>query len=123
MPVNKSVLCLLNLVTSEQDNHLSSTRGSTELVRAMTGGISFSNADHIRTLSEEQRDRKKYRDVAHKSRLKVLVCDLKGTYKRLLLLAKIIGAWLIVCGTTVSCTVLSAMEFWYFYVLIIMSLP
>ena len=92
MPVNKSGLELLNPVTSAQEKYLISTRGSTELVRAVTGGGAFSNSDHLRTLSEEQRDGKKDRDVVHKSRLKGLVSDLKGNDKRLLLRAKSTGA-------------------------------
>ena len=54
----------------------------------MRGG-GFSNADHLRTLSEEGHDGKESRDVAYESRLKVLVRDLKGTNKRLLLHARI----------------------------------
>ena len=78
------------------------------MVRAVTGGGAFSNADHLWTISEEQRDGKKDRDVAHKYRLKGLVRGLKFTDKHLLLRAKITGVWLNVCGTTVSGTVLSA---------------
>ena len=88
----------------------------------MTGGGAFSNSGHLRTLSEERRDRSKDWDAAYKSKLKGLVIDLKGTDKRPLLRAKITGACLSVCGTTVSGTVLSAMEFWGFYVHIITSL-
>ena len=54
----------------------------------MTGGGSLSNADHLQTLSKERCDRKKYQDIVHKSRLKVLVRDIKGNDKRLLLRAK-----------------------------------
>ena len=111
MTVKKAGPGLLNPVTSSQEKYLSSTRGSTELVRAMTGGEAFYNADHLRTLSEEQRDGKKSQDIVYESRLKVLVRDLKVTYKRLLLCAKITGAWLRVCGTTVSGTVLSDTKF------------
>ena len=107
MPVNKSGLGLLNPVTSSQYKYLSSLWGSAELARAVTGGGAFSNADHLRTLSEERCDGKKDRDFAHKYRLKGLVRDLKGTYKRLLLRAKSTGAWMSVRGTTVSGTVLS----------------
>ena len=89
----------------------------------MTGGGAFSNADHLRTLSEERRDGKKSGNVAYISRLKGLVSDLKGTDKPLLLRAKIIGAWLSLRGSTVLGTVLSATEFWDFYVLVITSLP
>ena len=74
----------------------------------------FSNAEHLRTLSEERRDGKKSRDVAYKSRLMGLVRDLQDTDKPPLLLSKITGAWLIVHGTTVSGTVLSATESWNF---------
>ena len=74
-------------------------------------GKAFSNADHLWNLSEEQRDRNKDRDVSYESRLKVLVRDIKGTDKRLLLHAKITGAWLSVHGTTVSGTVIFATEF------------
>ena len=74
----------------------------------MTGGGAFFNADHLQNLTEEQRDGKKYRDVAHESRLKGLVRDLQGTDKSLLLRAKSTGAWMSLRGTTVSGTVLSA---------------
>ena len=50
MPVRKSGLRLLNPVTSAQEKYLSSTRGSAELIRAMTGGGVFSNANHFLTL-------------------------------------------------------------------------
>ena len=52
IPVKKSVLGILNPLTSAQEKHLRSTRGSTELVRAVTVGGAFSNAGHLRTLSE-----------------------------------------------------------------------
>ena len=74
------------------------------------GGGAFSNANHFRTLSDEKHDGNKYWDVAHKSRLKGLVRDLKGTDKRLLLRAKSTGAWMSVRGTIVSGTALSATE-------------
>ena len=93
------------------------------MVHAMMGGGAFSNADHLWNLSEEQRNRKKDRDAAYKSKLKGLVSDLKVNDNRLILRAKIIGAWLSVHGTTVSGTVLSATEFWDFYVQVIMLLP
>ena len=50
-------------------------------------------------------------NIAHKSRLKGLVNDIKGTDKRLLLRAKRTGDWLSVRRTTVSGTVLSDTEF------------
>ena len=85
----------------------------------MMGGGSFFNADHLQTLSEDKCDGKKYQDVAHESRLKGLVCNIKGTDKHLLLRSKRIGTWLSGCGTTVSGTVLSATKSRDFYVLII----
>ena len=111
MPVRKNILGLLNTVTSSQVKHLSSTRGSTEQTRAVTGGGGFSNADHLWTLNEERRDGKEYWDVAYESILKSLVSDIKGTDNILLLRSKSTGAWLSVRGTTVSGTVLSATEF------------
>ena len=123
MRVKKFGLGILNPVTSYQEKYLSSTRGRAELVRSVTGGWGLSNANHLRTLSEERRDRKKSRDVAYKSRLKFLVINLQGTDKHLLLRAKITGAWLSLRSTTVSGTVLSATSFWGFYVLAITSLP
>ena len=77
----------------------------------MTVGGAFSNADHLRPLSEERRDGKKERDAAYKSKLEGLLIDLKGTHKLLLLSTKSTGAWLSIRGTTVSDTVLSGMEF------------
>ena len=77
----------------------------------MIVGGAFSNTGHLRTLSEERRDRKKYWDSAYKTNLKGLVGNLKGNYTHLILRAKITGAWLSVRGTTVSDTVLSATKF------------
>ena len=85
-----------------------------ELVRSVTGGGAFYYADHLRTLSEERRDGKKYRDAAYESKLKGLASDLRGTKKRLLLRAKGKGAWLSVQGTKFSGTVLFATESWDF---------
>ena len=62
------------------------------MVQAVTGGGEFSNADYLRTLSEELCDGKKYRDTAYKTKTKGLVSDPKGTDKRLLLRAKSTGA-------------------------------
>ena len=83
-----------------------------ELIRAVTGGGAFSNADHLRTIGEERRDGQKDWEVANKNKLKGLVQYLKGTNRRLILRAKITGAWLSVRSNTVSGTVFSATEFW-----------
>ena len=101
IPVNKSVMGLLGPLTSAQEEHLRSPRGSAELVQAVTGGGAFSNADHLQTLSKERRDRKKDRGTAYESKLKGLVSDLKGNDKHLLLRAKSTGAWMSVRGNTV----------------------
>ena len=77
----------------------------------MAGGGEFSNAYHFRTLSREQPDGKKYLDVAHESRLKGLLSGIKGSDNRLLVRAKITGAWMSVRGTTVSGTVISSTKF------------
>ena len=108
MPFRKYSLGLLNTVTSAQEKYLSSTRGSIELIQAVAGGGEFSNADHLRTLSEDQRERKESQDVAYKYRLKGLVRYIKDNDKSLLLRAKSTGAWMSIRGTTVSVTVLSA---------------
>ena len=85
-------------------------RGIVELVQTVMGGGALFNDDHLRTCIEEQRDGKKAWDVAYTSKLKGLLRDIKGTDKRLVC-AKSTCAWLIVRGTTVSGTVLSATEF------------
>ena len=92
MPVNKSWLGLLNPVISALEKYLISQRGGVELVPAVTGGGSFSNAEHIRTLSEEWRDGKKNQDTTYESKLKGLVSNLKGTDKQPILRSKITGA-------------------------------
>ena len=108
MPVRKAVLGLLSPVTSAQEKYSSSTQGSAKLTRSVMGGGEFSNANHLRTLSEERRDGKEARDVAYKSRLKGLVRYLKATENHPILRAKSTGAWMSIRGTTVSVTVLSA---------------
>ena len=109
--IKKVGLGLLNPVTSSKEKYPSSQKGSKELIRAVTGGGEFSNANHLRMLGEERRDRQKYREVSNITKLKGLVRDLKGSNRRLIICDKITGSWLSVRGTTVSGTVLSAMEF------------
>ena len=55
------------------------------MVRAVVGEGAFSNANHLRTLSEERHYRNKDRYAMYESKLKGLVRDLKGTDNRLLL--------------------------------------
>ena len=112
MPVKKFGLGLLNPVTPAQDKYLCSQRGSAELVWAVTGEGEFSNADHLRMLGEEIWDRKKDQGAAYTTKIKVLVRDLKGTNKRLILRSKSTVAWLSVRGTKGSGKVISAKEFW-----------
>ena len=114
MPIKMSGMGLLNPVTSLKEKHLSSQRVITELIRAMMGRRAFFNDNQILTLGEERRDGKKYQEVANKTKLKGLVRDLNGTDRRLILRAKITGAWTSIRGTTVSGTVFSATEFWDF---------
>ena len=71
MLVKKAGLGLLNSVTSDREKYLSSTRGSAELVQAVTGGGAFSNADHLWTLSEKQCDGEKARDIVSNTRSRV----------------------------------------------------
>ena len=123
IPVKKAGLGLLNSLMSAQEKCLRSQWGSAELVFDVTGWGFLSNANHLWTLSEEQRDRKKSCDVAYESRRKGLVRNIQGTDNCLLLSSKITGAWMSVCGNTISGIVLSATEFRYFYVLATTSLP
>ena len=110
-------------MTSLQYKYLSFTQGSAELVRAMTGVGAFSNAYHLRTLSEEQSDGNKDQDISYEPILEVILSGLKGTDKRLLLHSKITVAWMSVHSTTIVGAVLSTTEFRGFYVLVITSLP
>ena len=82
------------------------------MTQAVTGGGGGgSNANHLWTLSEEQRDRKESWDVAYESKLKGVVNNIKVRDKHILLRSKSTGSWMRVRGTTVSGTLLSATEF------------
>ena len=111
MLVEKSGLGLLNPVTSEHEKYLSSQQGRAELIQAVTGAGALSNADNLRTLWKERRNRKKDRETVYENNLKVLVRNLKGTNMHLVLLTRSTGAWMSVHGTEVSGPVLSATEF------------
>ena len=114
MTVIKSGMGLLNPVKLVPEKYLRTQRGSVELVQAVTGGGTFSNAERLWKIGEERHEGNKDRDNGYKTKLKVLVSDLKGTYKRLLIRSKSKGTWLSICGTIVSGTVLYATEFRYF---------
>ena len=77
------------------------------------GGV-FSNSEHLRMLLEERHDGQKDLEVVNETKLNSLFQDLKGTNMRLILQAKITGAWMRVRGTTDSGTVLSDTDFWDF---------
>ena len=68
----------------------------------------------IATLGKKRNDGKKDQDDLNEINIKGLFRELKGTERCLLLQAKNTGAWLIICGTMVPGTVLSATEFWDF---------
>ena len=114
MPIKVAGLDLLNPVASAKEKYLSSQRGSAELIRSVTWGGSFSNANHLRTPGEERRDGKKDREAANKTKLKGLFRDLKGTNRCLILRTKSTGACMSIRGTTVAGTLLSATKFWVF---------
>ena len=94
-------------------HRISKYNGGQEIRTGNPESSDFRSGEVIKLHTRERRtdtgrDRKESQDVAYESRLKGLVSNLKGTDKRLLLCAKITGAWLSICGTTVSGTVLSA---------------
>ena len=79
MPVKKSRLGILNMVTPAQEKNLFSHWGSSELVRDVTVNGELSNADHLQALNEERRDGQKDREALYESKLKGLVMNLKDT--------------------------------------------
>ena len=112
MPIKVARLALLNTVTPQKEKYLRSHKGSAELIMDVTGGGALLNSDHLWTILDEMRDVKKEREFVNETKLKGLSRYLKGTERSLLLQAKSSGAWPGVRGTTVSGTVLSAMDFW-----------
>ena len=79
MLVKKSVLVLLNPVTSVNDKYLSLHRAGMELIRDVTGGGAFSNTNHLLVLREESSGGQKNKDDANYAKLKGLVRDLNTT--------------------------------------------
>ena len=73
MPIKVSRIGTLNPETPEKEKQIISQRGSAELIRSVTRGRAFSNAEHLRTLGEESRDGNKYQEFANKTKLKGLV--------------------------------------------------
>ena len=62
------------------------------MVWAVTRVGAISNVEHLLTISEERGDSNKDWDAAYESKLKVLVINLKGSDKLLLLRFKSTGA-------------------------------
>ena len=108
MKVNKDVLGLLNPVSYANKKYLSLQRASKELIRDVTVGGEFSDAYHLLEPREEKHDGQKNRNDANDAKLKGLVRELSNTNRRLILRAKIIGAWLNVRGNTVTGTLFAA---------------
>ena len=77
-------------------------------------GGAFSNANYLQKIGEERHDGQKDQEVVEDTKLKGSDWDIKGANRHLILQAKIIGSWMSVRSTTVSVTVFSATEFWYF---------
>ena len=111
MPIKVAGIGLLNPVMLTKEKYLSPQRGSAELISAVTGGGSFSNSGHLWTLRGEICDGKKDREAMNKTKLKGLVHYLKGTYRRLILQAKITDACPRIRSSSVLGTVLSATEY------------
>ena len=80
----------------------------------MTGGVTFSNAEHLQTLGEERHDGKKDKEAAYETKLKGLVLNHKGNNMSLIICSKSTGTWLSVHSYTVSGPVLYVKEFWDF---------
>ena len=72
---------------------------------------------------EEWQDGKKYRDDANGEKLRGIISDQGALKKSLFLRTKHMGSWLIIWGTVVKGTVLSTMEFHYYYVRVITLTP
>ena len=80
------------------------------MIGVVTGKKEFSTADHIRVVKEERRDGKKYRDGTNGAKIGGIINDQGNPEKRLFLRANHTGYWLILWGTTLIGTVLSATE-------------
>ena len=95
-------------------------RAIIDFIRAVMGEGTFSNAIKFLVLREERRDGQKIWDNVNDAKLKGLVADLDGTSHCMIVRSRNTGAWLNVRGTTVTGTVLLAMEFCEFYAHIMM---
>ena len=108
MLVKKSILGLLNPVSSTNKNYLGSQYASTELIQDIMGEGTFSNADYLLALRKERYDIQKSRYYVNSAKLKELFAELDSANQQLILCAKNTGAWLNVKGTMVTVAVLAA---------------
>ena len=67
----------------------------------------FSTTDQILAVKEEKLDSKKYQYDANDAKLQGIVSNQGAFEKRLFLRANHTGSWLILCGATVTGTVLA----------------
>ena len=111
MPTKKGGLDLQNPVTLANAKYLSLICAISELIGAVTVARESSTANHLLALREERRDRQKIQDDTTNAKLKGIVEELEVTDRHLILRAKNTGSWMDVHGTTVTDTVLAAMEF------------
>ena len=83
MPVKKDGLGPLNLATSVKENYLISQWGSAGIIRAVTRGGAFSDANHLLDPRRGKHDGQKDRDDTNKTKIDGLVKYLKGTNRPL----------------------------------------
>ena len=79
-----------------------------ELIWAVTGGGTLSNANRLLEIRKERQDMQKNWDDANDATLKGLVGDLKDIDRRLILRDNNTGTRLNLCGTTVTGNLLLA---------------
>ena len=113
--VKKSGLGLQNSVTSSKEIFLSLWHASIELIRDVKRERKFSTSDHLQAVKEERSDVIKTKDDFNKAELEVIFDTLNAFYCRIFLRAKQTGSWMTVRSTTVTSTVISAMEFCDFF--------
>ena len=123
MPVNKSSLSFQNPVIPTNEKYLSFKCVITKLIGAVTGKGDFSDTYHVLVIRHERRDRQEIWDDDNDAKLKELVTYLNSIDLRLILCAKNTVSCMKVWDTTVTGTVLVAMESHDFYVHVMMSPP
>ena len=93
------------------------------MIGAVMGESKFSTADHILAVKGDRRDDKNYVDVANDAKLWGIISVQGAIKKHVFLRTNHTGAWMSVHVTTVTITVLTALEFCDFYVLNIKLTP